>query len=93
MDLIEEFGRAIGVYLPYGFVYGFGYRTDLSEFNIIDGEEGDCGIKKYYSLCGKLLAVKEVFGGDDFDIEFTQYAKELFEPIIISAVKFKIENL
>jgi hypothetical protein len=93
MDLIEEFGRAIGVYLPYDFTYDFRYKEDLSEFTVIDGEEGDYGIIKFYSLCGKLLAVREVFGGDDSDIEFTQYAKELFEPIIISAVKFKIENL
>lgn len=93
MDLIEEFGEAIGVYLPYNFTYDLKYRTDLSEFNIIDGEEGDYGIIKFYSLTDELIAVKEVFGGDDFDIEFTQYAKELFEPIIMSAVKFKIANL
>lgn len=54
-------------------------KTDISEFTIVDGEEGDHGIIKYLDADNNVVAIKNVEAGDNEYIEVTEYGK----PIII----------
>lgn len=80
MDLIEEFLRFLGFWsnLPSDFIE-FDYHIDNSEMNVVDGEEDDYGVVKYYSQSGGLLATKYIHGGDDENIEFTEYGKKIMK--------------
>ena len=61
------------------------YRTDYSEFIVVDGEEGDYGIIKYY-YGEELIAVKTVYGGDEEGTEFTEFGKLLFNAKLINCL-------
>lgn len=78
MNLVESFCDEIRLY-TYRDIEDIDYTTDQSEFEVVDGEEGDNGIIKYYSLSGDLLAVKTVYGGDSEDIEFTEIGKNILK--------------
>lgn len=90
MDLFEEFCNQIGLSKPSDAI-DIRYKIDDSDFVVLDGEEGDSGIIRYYSLDGKLLAVRNVYGGDDEDTEFTSYAISLMKLMVqdILIEKFK----
>lgn len=70
------------------------YKTNSDEFNVVDGEEADNGIIKYFSPCGEvLLAVKNVYGGDNEDIQFTKAGKEYLGELYISTLKQRIKEM
>lgn len=76
MNLLEEFCRELGVNIMYSDDYDIEYNIDNSEFNVVDGEEGDYGVKKYYTVVNnKHIANVEYFGGDDYEVEFTKIGK------------------
>lgn len=60
-------------------------RTDYSQLNYVDGEEGDWGIVRYYKD-EELIATKIAHGGDDEEIEFTQFGKYLLNARLIIAL-------
>ncbi len=78
MNLLEDFCYEIGLRVPID-IEDINYTTDTTEFNFVDGEEGDNGIIKYYATDGDLLAVKTVYGGDSEEVEFTQWGKDLLK--------------
>lgn len=47
---------------------------DDSQFVVVDGEEGDYGIYKYFHNT-ELVAKRTIYGGDVEDTEFTEYGK------------------
>lgn len=51
-----------------------GLTSDHSEFVFVDGEEGDYGNVKYSDDKG-LVAVKKIYGGDNEELELTEYGK------------------
>ena len=93
MDLLEEFWRLIsfGIYDPYDEDYDQ-YICDSSEYKIIDNEEGDHGIKKYY-LNGNHIATYYNQGGDVDWWEFTQEGKEHFRSKVLKVINDEIDQL
>ena len=93
MDLIEEFLRNLGFWcnLPFNYI-NFDYHTNTSEMVNVDGEEGDYGIVKYYSENGALLATKHIHGGDDEDIEFTEYGKKIMKEKVLEILDKRISE-
>ena len=77
-SLVEEFMQQIGVNFYFDDEDDIDFTIDLSKFNIIDGEEGDYGTKEYF-VCNKLIATEEVYGGDDYNVEFTEIGSELLK--------------
>lgn len=51
---------------------------DDSEFHVVDGEEGDNGQIRYFHN-NQLFATVNVYGGDNEDIEFTDYGKAILQ--------------
>ena len=62
---------------------------DYSQFNVVDGEEGDYGIIHYYDPSERLFAIKTVYGGDSEDLKFTPYG----ESVMHKRVKAVIEKV
>lgn len=61
------------------------YRADYSQFNVVDGEEGDYGVIRYFHG-DELVAIKNVYGGDSEEVEFTSFGKTLFNAKLINAL-------
>lgn len=85
MDLVQEFWDALlydnlnRALLDESFIE---FTEDHSGYVYVDGEEGDYGEVKY--LCkstGNLIATKIFHGGDDNEMEFTEYGYDLLTPI------------
>lgn len=77
MDLLEEFWEDIRSKLHHKITYDNPcpeFEIDMSEFTVVDGEEGDYGKITYRDKTG-VIAVKTVHGGDDYDVEFTPYGR------------------
>lgn len=92
MNLLEEFCRQIGLRTPMD-VEDIDYKIDLTDFNSVDGEEGDNGIIRYYDLeDGELLAIKTVHGGDDEDIEFTHLGRDILQDKALDVFYDNIES-
>jgi hypothetical protein len=92
-NLTEEFFSQIG-FNPQIEYDEIEYRSDYSDFTVVDGEEGDYGIIKHYSLNSSLLvAITTIKGGDDEDTEFTKYGKELLGARAIEILRKSIENI
>jgi hypothetical protein len=92
MNLLENFCYEIGLRVPMD-IEDIEYTTDRSQFNIVDGEEGDNGVIKYYSLDGDLLAVRTVYGGDSEEIEFTHWGKDLLKEKALNLFYDNVENI
>lgn len=90
MNLLEAFCNEIGLCPKYYDIKDIKHTPDYSEFNVVDGEESDFGIVKYFDLDGTLLAKKIVHGGDDEDIEFTEYGISLLSPLAIEILNKNI---
>ena len=61
---------------------------DNSEFVVVDGEEGDHGIIKFFSKKDNaMLAVQTVNGGDDEWVEFTKAGFDFFKPHFEEIIK------
>ena len=69
-------------FFPHINVYDYEpeYVIDDSKYHVIDNEESDHGIKKYY-FDGELVAVWTNVGGDSDWYEFTESGIELFTKI------------
>lgn len=94
MDILELFCEELNITIPLSYYYEeVELLTDFEDFTVVDGEEGDYGIIKYLDTNYNLLAIKNVYGGYEYDYEFTDYCKELLEPRILDIVKYKIEIL
>lgn len=92
MNLVESFCDEIRLY-TYRDIEDIDYTTDYSEFEVVDGEEGDNGIIKYYNLSGDLLAIKTVYSGDSEDIEFTEIGKNILKVKALEIFNKNIESL
>ncbi len=62
---------------------------DDSQYTVVDGEEGDYGLIKYYHV--QTIERRKVCefvnkGGDNKDYIFTKYGVDLFTPFVYSAV-------
>lgn len=96
MNFIEEF------FNQYGFNILDYENHDIEldhkydeNFNYVDGEEGDNGIIRYYHE-DNLAVIRTIHGGDEEDIEFTEYGKNLFKYRAISLLNdyiIKLKNL
>lgn len=65
---------------------------DHSGFVVVDGEEGDHGVIKWFSKAtGKLLATQTINGGDDEYVEFTKDGFDHFAPVFRKVVKLALE--
>lgn len=89
MNLVEEFCEEAGLRVPLD-TEDIYFKADNSKFNVIDGEEGDYGVIEYYSLDERLIAIKTVNGGDDSEIDFTKFGKDLLTG---KAVEILIKNI
>lgn len=81
--MLEEFLNQIG--LSYSLKedidsLDYDLESDYTNFNYVDGEEGDNGVIKYYHE-GNLVAIKTVYGGDSEQVEFSKYGKKIYSPI------------
>tara|TARA_R110000764_G_scaffold72464_3_gene148620 strand:+ start:3826 stop:4116 length:291 start_codon:yes stop_codon:yes gene_type:complete len=92
MNLLEEFCNEIGLRVPCD-IEDINYKVDMTEFNVVDGEEGDNGKIKYYAIDGDLLAVKTVYGGDSEEIEFTHWGKALLQEKALDVFYNNTENI
>jgi len=92
MNLLEEFCKEIGLRVPMD-IEDLDYTTDTSEFNIVDGEEGDNGIIKYYTIDGDLLAIKTVYGGDSEEVEFTHWGKDMLKEKALDIFYNNVESI
>ena len=54
-----------------------GLTSDSSDFVVVDGEEGDYGIIRYKDSSGEVVAIKIVHGGDDEELQITEYGKSI----------------
>ena len=68
------------------------YERDDSNYHIIDNEEADYGEIKYFHA-GKLIAIYYNYGGDSYDVTFTQYGKEHFQPMVEILLKRELANM
>lgn len=94
--LLQEFCAELGFFISdedNNTFFTENILTDQSDFNIVDGEEGDNGIIRYSSENKELLAVRTVFGGDEEQIEFTEFGKEFFSNKAKIIFNKKIEKL
>lgn len=66
------------------------FEKDSSEFCIVDGEEGDYG-KIHYLYEGKRVATHIIHGGDDEDVEFTEYGYEMVKERAIELLMFMLK--
>lgn len=99
-ELLEDFCHQVGLNYSYPYsskkeIYHFLIERDDSEFVVVDGEEADHGIIRYYSydsetIDRELLATKTVNGGDDEDIEFTRSGKLIFSTCAIEILRDRI---
>jgi hypothetical protein len=92
MNLLEEFCNQIGLRIPLD-LEDIKYTTDSSDFNCIDGEEGDNGIIKYYALDGDLIAIRTVFGGDSEDVNFTHWGKDMLQEKALNVFYKNLDNV
>lgn len=92
MNLLEEFCNEIGLRVPVN-IKDVEYRTDMTGFNIVDGEEGDNGIIKYFSSDELLLAIKINYGGDHSEIEFTNTGVELLKKEVLRFLNKSINDI
>lgn len=61
---------------------------DESKYHVIDGEEGDFGIVKWYSVETKeLLFIYKNNGGDDYFLDFTKAGLDLLKPLVIKKLE------
>jgi len=91
MHLVNEFCSAIGL-LPDSNMEDVKYTTDSSEFTVVDGEESDYGIIKYF-VDDVLVARKMVHGGDHEEIDFTFEGIELLKQSTLRLIAGRIGEL
>lgn len=92
MNIFEEFMAQVGI-MPWPEVEDIEHTVNHKDFIIVDGEEGDYGIVRYYDLNGSLLAVKTVSGGDDYDVAFTELCFQKLTPLAEKWMKIKIDEI
>lgn len=92
MNLLEEFCNQIGL-INHLEIEDINYTTDTSELNYVDGEEGDYGVIKYYSIDGDLIAVENIYGGDMEELEFTSYGKDLLKDKALNIFYNNVDNI
>ena len=84
MNLLEELCRQVNLSsLDYG---ELDYVEDYSCFIVVDGEEGDYGVIKYFTPKGNLLAIKTVNGGDSESTEFTEFGKDFLRHKVLNVL-------
>lgn len=94
MNLFDEFCREIGLTSYNNDEYDIDCNIDNSEFNYVDGEEGDNGIQKHYTRSGnELIAIVNYYGGDSYDVEFTKIGSTLFTNKLKEYIKNNLEKL
>ncbi len=93
MNLLEMFCSELNIMNIPEHIEDIDYILDNSNFNIVDGEEGDYGIKRYLSNDNQLLAVRHIFGGDYEEIEFTELSKKILGDKVLEIIKYQIEKL
>lgn len=99
ISLFEHFCSNLGIFISTNEFYDkFGdieseLKKDDSDYVIVDGEEGDYGIIKYYTNDGFLFAIEINRGGDDIDVEFTSVARLIFGNMIEELISDKLKNM
>jgi hypothetical protein len=86
--MLYEYTREFVDYHLYTECVNFtdGIIIDNSEFVVVDGEEGDYGIIKYF-VGTDLVAIRTIYGGDDEDIEYTEIGKKWFKQQLMKAIE------
>lgn len=93
MNLIEAFFEELHIPVPYD-LPDISYDEDKSDFNYVDGEEGDNGVIKYYDKStNELLCTYYIFGGDEYNIIFTDFFKIKYKYIVNDFIENLIKNL
>lgn len=92
MELFEEFCNQIGVHCTNHDV-DIDCILDSTNYNVIDGEEGDYGVIRYYTLDGNLIATYTNCGGDLDYVEFTEFGKKLFTPLVMSVIELQLNKI
>lgn len=79
-DLASQFAQELSISI--NIADDTKYLVDNSNFNYVDGEEGDYGFNLYY-LNEKLICKEVNYGGDNQEYLFTETGKEyLFNKIL-----------
>lgn len=70
------------------------FIEDRSEFNVVDGEEGDYGIIKYFTddLEHNLILTRTK-DGDDYEYKFSDFGKSLLKPLLFKKLNDIIDEL
>lgn len=90
MNLFEEFLSQLGVYTNHP--EDILHTVDHSEFIIVDGEEGDYGLVKYWDE-NDLLAIRKVSGGDIEETFFTKMGKSKLSELAKKWLNITIEKI
>ena len=89
-DLLEEFWRYVVESNVNTILHSNNpcpeFKTDMSEFVAVDGEEGDHGKITYSDLNGRVVAIKTVHGGDDYDVEFSEHGRLLMILLLVPLI-------
>lgn len=88
MNLLEEFISQLNIIFVGD--TDIDYKEDNSEMNAIDGEEGDFGTIRYYSIDGDLLATRIIHGGDDEETIFTKKGEKELAKAVFNLVTDRI---
>lgn len=87
MHLLKEYLEQCGIYVQNDLQedLDMDYDIDNSDYVVVDGEEGDYGVRKL-SWQGKIVAYHVVYGGDYEEIVFAENALPFFDKMATKAM-------